>query len=1459
MNILKILHTIFLLLAGGVFCFGSSVQAALLMHLPLDGNLNDISGNGNNGAFQGVSTNPGFSTAVYNQGLNFDGTNDYITAPSFDPGNTFSTSLWVNHDNIGALNTFIEHANNGNNRNDFYIGYDNSINQLTVELEDNNNFEGGACGNPKFCTGIVLNSNRWYHVVVTVTPTTLNVYIDTTLAYTVTHSTTVSFGNGSWLLGGDTDNNPVTSANNDYLDGRIDDVRIYNHELSQSEISALFGLTGSWNFDDCTIANNATIADSSGNNIDATALGGVSSTTGKICTAGLFDGTSGYVQIPHNALLNGSTALTYSAWINPTSWGGGTHQIMSKSVHDGGSGRAQMGIFSEGGALKGRAETVGGRYDVSIALPSTDSWHHVALVFSGNALTLYVDGSSSSTTFTSTTLNSTTDELNISKRVGSSSQYFFDGAIDEVRVFNRALQTEEITGYYTNPNPLSRTCPSCGGGGSLVAYYELDEASWTGLTGEINDETGNYDGSRVGNAQTVTTGKVCGAGAITANNRAINTTVDVNSNIGGTGTAAFWFRPNWTNTGGERNQGRVLFDASQQISGPDPYFKLAKTNNSGPAGAQRRLAFIFEDGNDTDFQVSTDTNLFQNGQWVYIAVTWDFPNDRFQLYTYNQSGTQIDFVNATRNTNGNIPDLASLYFGENRSGYNPFNQTRNANGTFDEIRIHNQVLTQFEIESFMNATHSCGGLDHFSINYASGAAGTGVNCQAETITIEAHDSNHADLTSYVGTVNLTTNPLSNGDWSKTGTPSDALGTLTPGGSDSGTATYTFIAGDVGSIILNFKDTNTETATLNVADGLITEISNSAIANDDYEIAFASTGFDFLTDGTTNDITLQIGGKPSNIAPNNQALELQAIKTGPTGACESAFQGSTAVEIAVECINPTSCAGNKLFISTDDGTTYDQIDSTPELTYTSITDFNFGNDTDTTAPLIIRYDDVGKIKLHARKILTPSNEQMLGSSNEFVVRPFAFYITASGNPAATGPSGNVFTTAGTAFTTTVTAKLWEDIDDDPIPANYDGIANGHSDTIPTNNVDLSNNADADNYGNEAAPNNAPVPPNSPIEQVLLSSVLNQPSPGNDLGLAGGTAITSFTNGIGNSSSVQHNEVGIIEIHANVNDANYLDIGTIETGKIVGRSGYVGRFTPHHFDTVVTDGCGVSFTYSGWGTNLGQNFTVQTKAMNNLSTPTITQNYDGTSFAKAVTLSTTSAIPGSFNGTENILASDFTTGSYIKTDVAYSFTNKESGPDASFTIRASDTDGISSNDATANEGTTEMRSGRMRIENAFGSELIDMAITAQTEYFDLAANDYAINTSDTCTKIDIKLTDLDATDQLVLGDGNPANSGETCVVDDSNFSVNNPADDFSCLAGDVTHQFSDTPTNGSFNLYLKAPGANKTGDIGLELFLTPTWLQLDNDGDGNPDGDPTSTASFGLYRGDDRIIYWREVFQ
>jgi len=214
------------------------------------------------------------------------------------------------------------------------------------------------------------------------------------------------------------------------------------------------------------------------NNFNGAAYNGAN-TVGSTCRYGQFDGIDDYIQIPHDDVLNGSDALTYVAYIRADSWTG-VDQIMAKSVHGGGSGRAQMGVFSENGVFKVRAETVDGRKEINDTLPvAAGDWVHVAAVFSNTSLTLYIDGVNvASTTFSSTTLQQTTDPLNISKRVGTD-QYYFHGLIDDVRIYTSSLTHQEVVDLMNSVQPCSL---------SPVDHFEINHDG-SGLTCEAETIT----------------------------------------------------------------------------------------------------------------------------------------------------------------------------------------------------------------------------------------------------------------------------------------------------------------------------------------------------------------------------------------------------------------------------------------------------------------------------------------------------------------------------------------------------------------------------------------------------------------------------------------------------------------------------------------------------------------------------------------------------------------------------------------------------------------------------------------------------------------------------------------------------------------------------------------------------------------------------------------------------------
>jgi len=183
--------------------------------------------------------------------------------------------------------------------------------------------------------------------------------------------------------------------------------------------------------------------------------------------------------------------------------------------------------------------------------------------------------------------------------------------------------------------------------------------------------------------------------------------------------------------------------------------------------------------------------------------------------------------------------------------------------------------------------------------------------------------------------------------------------------------------------------------------------------------------------------------------------------------------------------------------------------------------------------------------------------------------------------------------------------------------------------------------------------------------------------------------------------------------------------------------IGRFVPDHFDTTTSNACG-SFTYSG------QVFPLTVIARSGAGTTTA--NYDGSyagGLAKQLTLSDANGSSGTFGPANPLAASSFVLGVANLTStpsVTYTFTAKATAP-ATLQVRAGDVDTLAQSPAggTAVEGTVPLRSGRLRLMNAYGSDRIDLAVPFETQYWNGSA--FVKNTLDSCSTL--------ATANIVLG--------------------------------------------------------------------------------------------------------------
>jgi hypothetical protein len=218
----------------------NSLSSGLIAYYPFTGNANDSSGNGINGTVYGATLAAdrfGNSNSAYS----FTKTNaNYISLPllsSLNGASTASFSFWMLSKNLSNNGTIFGHSSNNNGRVGINCG-------IAIEQASSN----GELGvyNYSGAGGIIspsISINKWHHVVVnldfnqTINTSKVIVYIDNVFQSMTfgLFNNAIGMATSSYLGRRNTDFNTYGA----YFDGVIDNFRIYNRTLSQSEITYL--------------------------------------------------------------------------------------------------------------------------------------------------------------------------------------------------------------------------------------------------------------------------------------------------------------------------------------------------------------------------------------------------------------------------------------------------------------------------------------------------------------------------------------------------------------------------------------------------------------------------------------------------------------------------------------------------------------------------------------------------------------------------------------------------------------------------------------------------------------------------------------------------------------------------------------------------------------------------------------------------------------------------------------------------------------------------------------------------------------------------------------------------------------------------------------------------------------------------------------------------------------------
>lgn len=415
--------------------------------------------------------------------------------------------------------------------------------------------------------------------------------------------------------------------------------------------------------------------------------------------------------------------------------------------------------------------------------------------------------------------------------------------------------------------------------------------------------------------------------------------------------------------------------------------------------------------------------------------------------------------------------------------------------------------------------------------------------------------------------------------------------------------------------------------------------------------------------------------PNHSACTPQTVTLQAVQSNATGtACVPAFNGvNRHVSLYSGYTNPATGTKNaSLNYVTSSGGATSAVASLSVASASPSTLTNLYFDTTGTARLTgFTYPDVGQVTLFPT---------YAGSA-----------ATNDTGLALAAVSGNVFIAAPASFAFSA------------IPAAPLTAGSPFNTTVTALNA-CSTPAATPNFGKETTPATVTLTSTNPLPALGNATAINQ-------------ALGGFNSGAA-STNVVWNEVGTVDLVATA--ANYLGSGL--TG--IGTQSAVGRFKPAYFDTTLLQGCD-SFTYSGQPIAI----TVTAKALGGVNT---TANYAGAAWARLVTLSDANGGTGTWSA-QTIAATNFVNGAGSAPAASYTFATKATVP-TSIKLRAMEPPGADGVDSsTGTEVTTSVRSGRIHLQNAYGSELLALPVRARIEFYDtVTAPGWRVG-ADTCTSL------------------------------------------------------------------------------------------------------------------------------
>ena len=416
-----------------------------VLYLPLNDTTDDFSGKAHNGTL--TAGTGGYEVGAVGRAFHFDGAASVITIADhadFDFGTgDFTVSFRAYLDNApGGTETLYVKTKAGEGLIKIYTQADRDLVALIGTAASYTTLNAGAAA---------LTAATWYHIVIARISGVVSLYLNAILMDSATGQNGSVSTSDSLYIG--------SAGASEWFDGLIDEVRVFNVGAAQSAVSFLYrnpsgvqmtapvpkdpgkeNLVAYYSLDEIEGTH---VTDSSGNSHHGTLTKGAGDwADGLVGNAFHFDGADSLITIPdHTDLDFGTGDFGISFQVYHDNAGAGDEMIFA---HRTATSDGHTAYITSANLL---AWNAGSSAIVSGALAAA-GWHHAIITRNGTVVNLYIDGRLAATATSSANITVAADFL-IGDDYDSSNP--FDGLIDELRAYNKALTPENVLFLHRNP------------------------------------------------------------------------------------------------------------------------------------------------------------------------------------------------------------------------------------------------------------------------------------------------------------------------------------------------------------------------------------------------------------------------------------------------------------------------------------------------------------------------------------------------------------------------------------------------------------------------------------------------------------------------------------------------------------------------------------------------------------------------------------------------------------------------------------------------------------------------------------------------------------------------------------------------------------------------------------------------------------------------------------------------